>query len=305
MHVLINPKHFDKNYFDRLIRDLPEVSFTDDLNDDRIDAMITWPSAVKKEVLDRYPNLKIILLPSAGYDLADLAYLKKRKIILTNARGVYDVQIAEDVLAKILYFNRDMKRYQDNMNRHLWESYDQFNELFEQTVGIIGTGSIGSRIAKIIKGFDAHVIGYHRDHSMRAYFDEMLTGKSGLITLLQRSDYVVLALPLTAESTYLIDENALKNMKKNALLINISRGKIIEENALIKALNENWIRGAALDVTVHEPLPVDHPLWEAKNVYISPHVAGNSPMANRRVNALLKRIIQQYLMGELTENRIL
>ncbi len=304
MHILINPKNFDKKRFEGLEKLLPDVTFTNDLNDISIDAIITWSNALIPKVLDRYPNLKLAMLPSAGYDKADVAYLRKRQIILTNARGVYDIQIAEDVIAKMLYFNRDMMGYQKLMYNASWEPKNVFFDIFGQTIGIVGAGSIGRRIAKVLGGFDAHIIGYRRNESPLPEFDEILTGDDGLADLLKRSDYVILAVPLNKHTTHMINENALKMMKKEALLINIARGDVIEQNALIKALNEEWIRGAALDVVTPEPLPSDHPLWCAKNVFISPHVAGNSPKAHARVDSLLARVIRQYLDEEPIDNRI-
>lgn len=304
MRILINPKHFKKERFDVLINSLPNIIFTDDINDHDIEGIITWSSAIKAEVLDRYPKLKIVLLPSAGYDKADLNYLKKREIILTNARGVYDIQIAEDVISKIMYFNRDIKQYQTQMNHHIWEADHHFHELYQKTVGIIGTGSIGMRIAQVLRGFNTRVIGFKRTKDDVPYFDHIYTEDEGFNDLLKQSDYVILAVPLTDETTHIIDENALRNMKKDALLINIARGKIVDEKALIKALNSDWIRGAALDVTETEPLPENHPLWQAKNIFITPHIAGTSPMANLRVNERLKQIIEQYVHKIPIDNRI-
>ncbi len=304
MKILINSKHFNMSEFKLLITHLDDVTFTDDFNDLDIDAMITWPSAIRADILDQYPDLKLIMLPSAGYDKADLSYLKKRQIVLTNARGVYDIQIAEDVLSKILYFNRNMRLFQENMNQSIWHYEGSFAEIYGSTVGIIGAGSIGQRIAKVMKGFDAHVIGYRRNEEPLPDFNQIYTGDKGLQKLLKVSDYVILAVPLNDKTTYLIDEDALRLMKKNALIINIARGKVIEQNALIKALNEGWIRGAALDVTEIEPLPSESPLWHAKNLFISPHVAGSSPKAHTRVNALLERLINQFRSNEPIDNRI-
>lgn len=304
MKILINPKHFHINDFQSLITHLPDIDFVDDIDDVEIEGMITWSSAVKKDVLERYPKLKIIMLPSAGYDQADIAYLKERGIIMTNARGVYDIQIVEDVIAKISYINRDIKHFQEKMNDQLWDNHGNFAEIYGSTVGIIGTGSIGRRLAKVLKGFDAHVIGYRRIDASVPEFDQVYTGEQGLKTLLNQSDYVILAVPLTSQTKHLINEHTLEDMKKNALLINIARGDVIDQNALIKALNDDVIRGAALDVTTPEPLLSDDPLWQTKHLYITPHTAGRSPKAFERANALLLRIIKAFTQDEPLENRI-
>lgn len=304
MKILINPKHFKKEQFQTLINRLPQVTFTDDLDDLDIEGFITWGSAVKPKVLDRYQKLKLICLPSAGYDQVDVSYLKKRNIVLTNARGVYDIQIVEDVLSKILYLNRDMIRYQKAMNDHMWETEGKFFELYGSTVGIIGTGSIGQRLALIMKSFGTHTIGYRRKKEAVDGFDDIFYDAIGFEYLLSHSDYVILAVPLNDDTKYLMNEKAFKLMKKEALLINIARGDVIDQNALIKALNESWIRGAAIDVTSPEPLPKDDPLWEAKHVYISPHIAGRSPKAYERVNEKLSIIIKQYLEKKPIDNQI-
>lgn len=304
MRILINPTYFEKKEYQALIDKLPHVTFTDDIHDKTIDGMITWAHAAKKDVLDKYPRLKLLLLPSAGYDKADLDYLKQRQIIMTNARGIYDIQIAEDVIAKILYLNRHIKFAQENQQKQTWNRHGIFHEIYGSTVGIIGAGSIGRRIAKVIKGFDTHVLGYRREASGLPEFDEILTGKKGLHALLSRSDYVILSVPLTKHTHHLMNETTLKEMKSSALLINIARGHIVDQQALIKALEHGWIRGAALDVTETEPLPADDPLWNVPHVFISPHTAGSSVNARKRVIFLLEKIIRQYLNNEVIDNRI-
>lgn len=304
MRVLINPNYFKKEQFTYLQKQLPELEFSNDFNDPEVDIYITWASGVKKVILEKLPQLKLILLPSAGYDKADLEYVKQRGIILTNAKTVYDIQIAEHVLANMLYINRDLACYQQLQIKHQWQPHNQFYEIYGKTVGIIGAGSIGQRIAKLLKGFDTHVIGYRRQLKETPYFDDIVTDDKGLNRLLQQSDYVILAIPLSSQTHHLMNEQRLRSMKKDALLINIARGKVIDEEALIKALNQGWIRGACIDVATQEPMAIDHPLWDAKHVFITPHIAGRSPEANARINTLFKQIIEAYMNHKPIMNRI-
>ncbi|BCR36307.1 D-2-hydroxyacid dehydrogenase [Mariniplasma anaerobium] len=266
--------------------------------------IITVPSYVTIDVLEQYKNLKWIELITAGYDGIDLEYLKRRGILLTYAKDVFSIQIAEDVFSKILYFNRQLKNHMKNQEKHLWKFQKSDHELYGATIGIIGTGSIGQHIAERMKAFKTKVIGYKRHLTHVDFFDKIYTTSDGLYELLKESDYIIIAIPLTKDTKNLIDARALSVMKKDALIVNVARGEIIDQIALKKALMNNQIRGAALDVTSPEPLPKDDTLWDLDNCLITPHNASSSPKVNNRIAFEIIDTFKKYLEQIELDNKV-
>ena len=247
------------------------------------------PQHVTTSYLDQMPNLKFIKLLTAGYNTIDLENVKQRGIEIAYAQDVFSIQIAEDVIAKILTFNRRLPLYYEHMKNQEWKFERIDHELYQQTVGIIGAGSIGREVAIRLKAFGCYIIGYRRTKTEDSNYDELVYDRHGLEELLKRSDYIVLSLPLSDATKHFIGKNEFELMKKEALLINVARGEVIDQNALIHALNHGLIRGASLDVTTPEPLPNENPLWHAKNVFITPHQASASPKMQER---LIREVIQ-------------
>ena len=200
--------------------------------------------------------------------------------------------------------NRNVKKYLQNMKEKVWKKYNDEVELYGSTVGIVGVGSIGKEIAKRLEPFNVNVIGYRRRYEQEPYFNDIYIGKEGLENLLKQSDYIILALPLNKESYHLINAKTLKLMKPNAVLINIARGEIINQEDLIVALENNWIRAASLDVAVPEPLPSDNKLWTLDNVYITPHNSLSSPNISMRLAELICENIQNFISGNRLINMI-
>ena len=281
------------------------IEFTKDLLAPDIDGLLSMPGFLKKENLDRYQHLKFVMVLTAGFDSLDLNYFKERDIILTNAKDVFSIQIAEDVFSKILYFNRNMTIYQEQMQSGLWKHHPVHYEISESTIGIIGTGSIGQEIAKRMKAFGAYVIGYKKIKVQLPYFDAIYTDHLGLETLLKESDYLIIALPLNQKTYHLIDQHAISLMKNTALLVNIARGDIIDQDALVKALKSNQIRGACLDVMTPEPLPSNHELWKLKNVFITPHNSSSSPHVRKRLMVAILSTIDHYIQHQALDNQVL
>lgn len=266
--------------------------------------IITVPSYLTHDVLEKYKNLKWIELITAGYDGIDLAYLKHKGILLTYAKDVFSIQIAEDVFSKILYFNRHLKNHMKNQEKHLWKFQKSDHELYGSTIGIIGTGSIGKHVAERMKAFKTKVIGYKRHLEHIEFFDKIYTTTDGLYELLKESDYIIIAIPLTKETKYLIDAKALSVMKKNALIVNVARGEIIDQIALKKALMNQQIRGAALDVTSPEPLSKDDTLWDLDNCLITPHNASSSPKVDIRIAIEIIDTFKKYLDQIELDNKV-
>jgi len=269
-----------------------------------VDAVICNPGFVAYENLDLYPNVRWIHLLTAGFNTVDLDYVKSRGILMTNAKDVFSIQIAEDVFSKILYFNRNLETYVENKKTGLWKHERVLYEIAHSTVGIIGTGSIGTEIAKRMKSFDTKILGYRRKKEDNPYFDHIYHDQNGLETIYKESDYIIVAIPLSKETYQMIGERAFSQMKKTALIINIARGEVIDQEAMINALSNHQIRGAGLDVTVPEPLPKDSPLWSMRQVLITPHNASASPYVNQRLMNSVVSTIENYIYHRPFDNKI-
>ena len=220
--------------------------------------------------IEKFSNLKYIQLTSAGFDRVPMEYVNKHKITIYNARGVYSIPMAEyavcgvlDIYKKTDYFRRNQEEHKGEKNRSFWE-------LFGKTVCIVGCGSIGTECAKRFQAFGCRVLGIATSNRNQIFFDEVRSIHQLDDTLVQ-ADVIILTIPLTEATRNLIDKRRLALLKKEAVLINISRGEIIEEEALETVLKEHLISGAVLDVFQEEPLSEDSPLWKCDNVIISPH----------------------------------
>ena len=258
-------------------------------------------------LLERAPDLRWLQYPGAGLDrLRSLKLLDPgSKIIVTSASGIHVIQISEYVFGSMLMFNRswpDMVRLQD---RHIWPQQSSAyhlrqRELADRTLGIIGLGSIGRRIAQLGRAFGMKVLGTHFSARGDEYDPDVdrVYPIANLHDLLSQSDYVVLSVPLTARTEKMIGEAELRAMPRHAYLVNIARGPIIDETALIRALTEGWIAGAGLDVAVEEPLPADSPLFTAPNLILTPHISGASDRYNERLAALFADNLRRYRTGQ-------
>jgi phosphoglycerate dehydrogenase-like enzyme len=253
------------------------------------------------------PHLRWVQAAGAGVDnLQPTGILAQDSgVIVTTAIGINATTIGEYVIGSMLMFNRtwpEMVRLQD---RHIWPLSANWyklggRELVDQTIGIIGLGHIGRRVAHLAAAFGMRVLATHRSARSGEVVPNVhqVYPLSQLHELLSLSDYVVLAIPLTPETEFLIGEAALRAMKPHAYLVNIARGRIIDERALLRALRERWIGGAGLDVAEAEPLPADSPLYSMPNVILTPHISGVSVHYEQRLSALFADNLQRYRSGQ-------
>lgn len=257
----------------------------------------------RNDLLEAAPNLRFIQAIGAGVDQFDQAALRERGIRLASARGVNKNAVSEHAMAHILAFARHIHTGRDNQHKQYWRGMlsdltVREDELGGRTLLIVGLGAIGSRLAKLAKAFDMEVIGVKRDLStITANVDEAAT-PDRLLELLPRADYVALTCPLTPATTNLIDATALAAMKPGAYLINMARGRVVDEPALIAALQAGQIAGAGLDCTWEEPLPADSPLWAMPNVIITPHTAGETRRYEENVIDILLENLARLWRGE-------
>lgn len=220
--------------------------------------------------IEDFSRLKYIQLTSAGYDRVPMEYIKAHGIEIHNARGVYSIPMAEWTVLKTLELYKNSRTFYKNQSDAVWEKQRDLAELCGKTVTILGCGSIGTEAAKRFKAFGVHITGVDLFEPAGQYYDEFVH-VSRLKDVLERTDVLVLTLPLTDDTYHLIDARCFELMKSNALLVNISRGKVVDETALITILQVAKIGGAALDVFEEEPLDKSSPLWKMDNVIITPH----------------------------------
>ncbi|PYX81801.1 MAG: hydroxyacid dehydrogenase [Acidobacteria bacterium] len=246
-----------------------------------VEVILNWSGRLSliRQVFLISHRLRWIHSRSAGLERTLFPELIASGVTLTNGSGVFSPSLGEFALAAILYFAKDFRRMIRNQMTGLWEPFN-VTMASGQTVGIVGYGDIGSAVAARVRALGMTVLGLKRHISLQYKHDpvvDQIYGSNQRLEMLPRCDYVVVAAPLNEETRGLIGEAEFAVMKKNAVLINIGRGPVVSEGAMIKALSEKRIKGAALDVFDEEPLPNGHPFYTLENVLLSPHCADHTP----------------------------
>ena len=236
--------------------------------------------------IGEFPNLRYIQLISAGLDRVDLGYVEAHGIELHNARGVYSVPMAEFAVGGVLQLYKQAKTFYENQKARIWEKHRDLPELFGKTVTVLGCGSVGTECAKRFRAFGCRVLGVDLYPRQDENYDEMQP-LSGLDRVLSETDVLVLTVPLTDETRGLIGADRLAEIKPGAVLVNIARGPVVDETAVIDALQSGRLSGAVLDVFEAEPLPADSPLWAMDNVVLTPHNSFAGEGNGARMKALI------------------
>jgi phosphoglycerate dehydrogenase-like enzyme len=225
-----------------------------------------------RKALSSLPNLRWIHTRQAGVDFALTPEMLAHPAVLTNGRGVYSNALGEFVLAGALYFAKDFPRMLRAKAEKRWDVFP-VQELRRQTIGIIGYGDIGRAIGRRAKAFGMRVLAVRRDLTPRSGDEYTDAVSNELHEVLPQCDYVVLAAPLTTQTRHMVSTSEFEAMKPSAIVMNVGRGPVIDETAMIRALTSGQIRGACLDVFEAEPLSPASPLWDMENVFISAHTA--------------------------------
>jgi phosphoglycerate dehydrogenase-like enzyme len=247
----------------------------------RASVLFNWSGslALFKEVFLMCPNLLWVHSRSVGLERTLFPELKESSLPLTNGAGVFSASLGEFALGAILYFAKDFRRMIRNQMAGVWEAFD-VSWVSGHTVGIIGYGDIGRAIAARVRALGMTVLAVKR-HPSPSQGAQPLVAQTYTperrLEMISRCDYVVVAAPLTSETRGMIGEAEFAAMKPTAVVINVGRGPVINEEAMIGALDSGRIRGAALDVFDHEPLPAGHPFYKLENVLLSPHCADHTP----------------------------
>lgn len=255
-------------------------------------------------------KLKWIHSTAAG--VAQLMYpeLRESGLLVTNPSGIFSVPMAEHTLGLLLALARnfpDSVRQQDAKRwaqQEIWDKPQHLTELNGQVLLIVGYGSIGREVAKRAKAFDMRVWGVTRSGEGERAYAEKIVPAARLHEALPQADYVLIAAPETAETKHLMGAAEIAKMKRGAKLINVGRGSLLDEAALIRALETGALSGAALDVAETEPLPQESPLWTAPNLLITPHTSGVSDRLWSRQTHILMELLERWFDGQEMFNQV-
>jgi D-2-hydroxyacid dehydrogenase (NADP+) len=282
-----------------------EVRSVDGLKESARDAHVIVVSGFwRNELLDTAANLRFVQSISSGTDQYEMERFRQKGVRLASAQGVNSRAVAEHAIALILALARHLHTGRDNQSAKTWrcmiaDPAAREDELGGKTLLIVGLGRIGTRLASLAKAFDLDVIAIKRDARSGAVVADAVHPVTELPNLLPHADIVALTCPLTPETENLIDARALALMKPSAHLINVARGRVVDEAALIAALQAGRIAAAGLDCTREEPLPADSPLWSMKNVLLTPHTAGETRCYEDKIIDLLLDNLERLWRGEI------
>ncbi|PYT31989.1 MAG: hydroxyacid dehydrogenase [Acidobacteria bacterium] len=265
------------------------------------DVILRWSAdlTVFEQVWRMAPRVRWVHSCSAGLDGVLFPELAASPVPLTNARGVFSEILGEFAIGAVLFFAKDFRRLVRSQMAGVWDEFDTV-EIHGQSVGIVGYGDIGRAVAWRAHALGMKVLALRRRPEL-ARDDPYVTeafGADRKHELLARSDYVVAAMPLTPKTRGMIGQPEFEAMKSNAVLINIGRGPVVDEAALVRALESKRMRGAALDVFDNEPLPAGHPFYKLDNVLLSPHAADHTPDWKERTMRLFLENFERFRRGE-------
>jgi phosphoglycerate dehydrogenase-like enzyme len=263
------------------------------------------PAPVFDRLIARCPRLRWVHSATAGVERVLTPAAIERRLAITNARGVFSEPIAEYVLMMILAVSRRLPQLLELQRERTWQPLEA-NELADVTVGVVGMGSIGRRVAELASSFGCRVIGVRRGSSAgEAAVDGVeLLPSDQLADLLGQSDFVVLALPLTPDTEELFDAEVLASFKPGAWLINVARGRLVDERALVRALREGPLGGAILDTFVEEPLSPRSVFYDLPNAIVTPHTSWSSGRALDRTIDLFCDNLRRFARGETMVNLV-
>jgi len=301
--LLAMPVEVSKQYFARLRATFPELTI--DLVDHHskvgpyirnADILVTFAPMLTDEVLRQAENLKWVQALGTGVDnLVDLPSLR-RGVIVTNIKGIHGAAVSEATIMAMLGLSRDLPRAIRNQDHQLWERKPA-SLLEGKCVGVLGIGMIAKALAPRCKALGMTVVGITSSERTVAGFDRMYT-REQLISAVRELDYLVVLIPYSSATRGIVDAALLSAMKPTSYLVNLARGEVVDEQALIAALESGRIAGAALDVFKQEPLPEGHPFWSMKNVIVTPHLGGFFDGYADRALPVVEENIRRFLAGD-------
>jgi D-2-hydroxyacid dehydrogenase (NADP+) len=301
--LLTLPFEIQNQYYSRLKTTFPQLNIHLVDHHDKAgpyiggaDILMTFGPMLTDRVVREAKNLKWIQALGTGVDnLIDLPSLS-REVVVTNIRGIHGPAMSEAAIMAMLALSRNFPRVVRNQDHHVWERWPA-SLLEGKTLGIFGVGAIGKALAPRCKALGMAVIGISSVPHIVASFDRIY-GRDELVKAVTGLDYLVVLTPYSAGTRQIINSAVFSAMKPTAFFINLARGDVVNEAALVKALEQGQIAGAALDVFSQEPLPPEHPLWSMKNVIVTPHLGGFSVEYAERALPVVEENIRRFLSGD-------
>jgi phosphoglycerate dehydrogenase-like enzyme len=253
------------------------------------------------------PGLRFVQATFAGAGQqvrrAELTDEELERVAISSTAGVHAVPLAEWSIFGLLAFAKGLPRLRRDAMARYWAHYPT-EELRSKTLLVVGVGAVGLEVARLASAFGMHVVGVKRNADEQLPHLDSLHPPEQLRHLVGEAHAIVVTLPLTDETRGLIDRETIDRMREGAIFVNVGRGRVVDEDALIDALRSGKLAGAALDVTYKEPLPPDSPLWELENVILSPHTAALSWHENERIVELFADNLRRYLRGDELRSRV-
>ncbi|WP_409304417.1 D-2-hydroxyacid dehydrogenase [Peribacillus sp. SCS-155] len=281
----------------------PEVSilFHDGLHIDDpalkdAEVLVTYGEDLTALHIQRAKNLRWIMVISAGLELMPLSSIAERNILVTNARGIHKIPMAEYTIGMILQHEKQLKEFLNKQQQRIWNRDIQLGELHGKTMLVMGTGAIGEEIARLAKAFRLHTVGVNRTGGRVENFDEIYAFDE-IAECLHKADYVISVLPSTPETEGMLKEEHFNRMKNGAVFINIGRGNLFKDTDLLKALENKVIARAVLDVFNVEPLPENHPYWTHESITVTPHISSRTKGYMPRAMEIFEQNLFEYLSG--------
>jgi phosphoglycerate dehydrogenase-like enzyme len=292
------PEHIER--IEKIAPDYEIVESLDDVaNIDEIEIIYSWKNDDTTDQFMNHPSnrVKWIQTASAGIDYLPLDLLEEKEILLTNSSGIHANGIAESIFGMLLSYTRGIGKALIAQQKAEWLERSALLELKDKTIMIVGTGQIGRQTGKLAKAFGMKTIGINRSGREVEYMDKQFTQES-LKEVINEADIVVNILPLTNETQEIFDFDLFKQMKESAIFINVGRGGTVSTPDLMEALEKKEIAYAALDVFHEEPLPADHPLWQRKDVLITPHFSGMLEDYDKSLFPIFEENLKAYVDGK-------
>ncbi|KRK64857.1 D-isomer specific 2-hydroxyacid dehydrogenase NAD-binding protein [Companilactobacillus tucceti DSM 20183] len=268
-----------------------------------VEVLFDWSKKLQDDIV-KSDTLNWIQTIRAGVDALPLRALDEKGILLSTGSGANSINIAEQALAYMLMFERSMNLSTWDQTKKVWHREKKYDEVYNKTVMLVGVGHIGSQLAQYAKALGMHTIGVRHSDKSLPNIDKMVAMKD-IDKHLKEADFVVNSLPDTSDTEKMFNKEFFQKMAKTAYFISIGRGKSTDTNDLVEALQTKEIAGAGLDVVDPEPLNEDSPLWDMKNVILTPHNAGRSVHYEERAFKIFKKNLKSYIEnGEVVENLV-
>lgn len=291
---------------DAVRRECPSITFDVALNVSEAlkvcaeaEVLLAMAHEVNDELISRMPRLRYLCGMSAGTDQLETLTALKPDVRVTSARGIHGPQMSELAFLYMISLSRDFARMQRNQQKHAWERWPQ-KLIFGKTAVIAGIGPIAEEIAARCVAFGMRVIGVSDARTSAPHFEKLFP-RAQLRDAAGLADFLIVLVPLSAQTRHMIDKGVLAAMRPEGVLINLARGPLVDEQALIHALRDGQIAGAGLDVFEAEPLPDDSPLWDMPNVVITPRIGGMSDVYGDQVLPLVVHNLHCFAQGRLNE----